>query len=103
MDNAEVLTLKIEDLHSGGSQRIQTALAVDDKTVRASHNSRHVIRTGAPTFIHSEIAAIAQSPIRVDIEREHVQAICIVQKERFFIAAERHAIRPLDSINDFDG
>jgi hypothetical protein len=102
-NDAEASALGTEDLDACGSQRIQAAFAIDDETICPSHNSGPIIRPFAPSFVNSEIPAIAQSSVSVDVERQHVQTICIVQKQRLFVPAECNAVRPFDSLNNLNG
>jgi len=83
-DDAEVFTLGTEDLNAGSGQRIKAAFAVDDETICASYDSWEIIRTFTSAFVNSEIPAIAQSPIGIDIERQHVQAVGVVQETGSF-------------------
>src|SRR2546422_8424774 len=75
---------------------------VDDETICASYDSWEIIRTFTSAFVNSEIPAIAQSPIGIDIERQHVQAVGVVQKQRLLIAAQRNPVRSLDRVCNFD-
>src|SRR5438876_5427379 len=85
-----------------GGQRIKAAFAIDDETICASYDSWEIIRTFTSAFVNSEIPAIAQNPIGIDIERQHVQAVGVVQKQRLLIAAQRNPVRSLDPVGNFD-
>src|SRR2546425_11298295 len=59
-------------------------------------------RTFTSALVNSEIPAIVQSSIGMDIERQLVQAVGVVQKQRLFIAAQRKPVRSLDPVCNFD-
>src|SRR5258705_9134784 len=99
-NGAEMLAPRAHHLDAGLGQRVDAAVVIDGKTIRAGDRIRIRGNAPIPADVGRKHAPIRQPAVGKHVERVRVNATGVVDVERLLVAAQLHPVRARDVIGN---